>query len=251
MKQIIITILFFYGIQTTSVPPTYTITNVPHSTTYLCLNTPPAFGKTHFIRGYHHSSSQMQQAEKQQQQTRIGAYAQLDFGRERLCDAFFSPDDDVRSILISLIEQEQVSICIAIYSFTDRMIAKALDQARQRGVAIDIVVDPSCLYDRYSKIDQLLKDNITILIYNPKSRKNNGAKRASGLMHNKFALFGKNNGEKSILWTGSFNFTRSGHLYNQENIIILDDQLVVKKYMQRFEHIKKQSYVYRSPIRHG
>ncbi len=226
---------------------------IPLCTNRLAINTPATFGKTHFIRGYAPALTTQQQ-DMLQKKTRTHQTstnypsAHLDFSKDRVCEVFFSPDDDVHTILISLIDQEQESISIAIYSFTDRDIAKALERAEQRGVSITIVTDFASTHDRYSKIGQLLKSTISISVYNPKAKKHNGARRAAGLMHNKFAVFGKNNGGKSLVWTGSFNFTRAGHLYNQENVIILDDQQIVDKYTQRFETIKKQSHRYRSPV---
>ncbi len=51
--------------------------------------------------------------------------------------AFFSPDDDVQSLLISLINAETKSIRLAIYMMTDQAIAQALVQAAERGVQVE------------------------------------------------------------------------------------------------------------------
>ena len=58
-------------------------------------------------------------------------------------------------------------------------------------------------------------------------------------MHNKFVLFENNILGKSLVSTGSFNFTRAAHRNNQENILVLDDDLFVMKYGKKFEQIKR------------
>jgi phosphatidylserine/phosphatidylglycerophosphate/cardiolipin synthase-like enzyme len=53
-------------------------------------------------------------------------------------------------------------------------------------------------------------------------------------MHNKFALIdGK-------VWTGSFNWTKSGDQYNQENVVLIDDPEVHDKFAIQFESLKSR-----------
>ena len=73
----------------------------------------------------------------------------------------------------------------------------------------------------------------------------------SDIMHNKFVIFGKNISNKPLLWTGSFNFTKSAQLKNQENVVILDEQYLIQKYEKQFEVIKKRiSYSSSSKVAH-
>jgi len=60
-------------------------------------------------------------------------------------------------------------------------------------------------------------------------------------MHNKFVIFSCNVGNKTLLWTGSFNFTKSAQLRNQENVVVLDDPCIIEKYEKQFEVIKKRT----------
>jgi phosphatidylserine/phosphatidylglycerophosphate/cardiolipin synthase-like enzyme len=63
-------------------------------------------------------------------------------------------------------------------------------------------------------------------------------------MHNKFIVFESNLFGRSILWTGSFNFTHSARLRNQENILVLDEPAIVERYRKQFAVIKTRCRQY-------
>ena len=140
-----------------------------------------------------------------------------DFNARLVChdgcykQAFFSPDDNVQEILVQLIDQEQTSIKIAIFSFTDGKIAQALVDARRRGVKVEVIVDVTGIKDKFSKIEWLKSNGITVIVYDPKN-----TSIYNDIMHHKFVVFGKNVGGKSLLWTGSYNFTKSVTLKNKK-----------------------------------
>lgn len=184
------------------------------------------FGKTHFIVGYDEPIADNKDNSTGFIQTK------------RIQCALFSPDDKIRKTLIAHIQQEKESIKIAIFTFTDSKIAQELINAHERGVFIEIVTDPTSLREQYNKIGELSNHGIPIFVYNPQTRKG----RYAGIMHHKFALFGKNVENKPLLWTGSFNFTRAAHKTNRENVVILDDHALIKQYTAQFELEKKYSY---------
>lgn len=150
--------------------------------------------------------------------------------------AFFSPDDNVQEILVQLIDQEKKSIKIAIFSFTDGKIAQALIDARRRGVQVEVIVDITGMRDKFSKIDWLKESGIKVTVYDPR---NNSI--YNDIMHHKFVIFGNNIGGKSLLWTGSYNFTKSATLKNQENVLVLDEIHLIEKYGRQFELIKDRT----------
>ncbi len=154
----------------------------------------------------------------------------------KIAQAFFSPDDELKNLLIGLIDVEKKSIAIAIYTLTDKDITRALKHAYERGVTIEFVVDPGYGNDRYSKIDQLANEGIPIWVYQSSSDE-----RSSSLMHNKFAIFEDSIDHHSLVWTGSFNFTVRAHERNQENVVILDNKRIVKRFINQFDVLKKRS----------
>lgn len=145
-----------------------------------------------------------------------------------LARAFFVPQDEVKMLLLGLIYAERSSIKVAAFCLTDEHIAQALVMARQRGVAVEIVVDDSCLNVKSQKITKLRAAGIPVQVY---------AKPYS-LMHNKYFIFQSCFG-RSLVWTGSANATQSGTTRNIENICILEDKTIVAQYGNNFDAIKK------------
>jgi len=207
--------------------------------TYSVLNQTADFGKKHFIVGYKPHNHYVQQQRDAHKISR-----KITESHGQIKTVLFAPNDDLRETLLHLIDQEQEHIAIAMFSFTDKDFAQALAQAYARGVEVEIVVDPSNVYGRYSKLNILKYGQVNVFIYNPR-RFNQSI---PGIMHNKFAIFKKNIQNKSLIWTGSFNFTRAAHQRNQENVIVLDDALIIQQFTQQFQELKKYADVYRTPI---
>ena len=197
----------------------------------------PYFGKTHFILGYpqqkHSRSTPSSAAYQKNNATTLCDRLRCADGTFK--QAFFSPDDNLRELLISLINKEKRSIKAAIFCFTDEKIAEAFIEAKKRGVDVEIITDISLQRDRFNKLEILEKNNIKVFVYNPK---NVGI--LNNIMHNKFVLFEKNVEDKSLLWTGSFNFTKSATFNNQENILIVDDHHLIERYKKQFLVLKNR-----------
>jgi len=157
--------------------------------------------------------------------------------------ALFSPDDNVQDILITLIQEEKESIAVAAFSLTNRHIAGALREAHKRGVKVELVADQENSEGTYSKVGDLIDSGLPVWLYNSKTRDQgkNNKNKAAGIMHHKFMVFKKTLQNRAILWTGSFNFTRSANDSNQENVVILDDASLIKAFLNQFEILKRRS----------
>jgi phosphatidylserine/phosphatidylglycerophosphate/cardiolipin synthase-like enzyme len=157
-------------------------------------------------------------------------------------EVFFSPDDRPSSRLIQLINGAHKKIYAAVYMITDKNIAVALVRARERGVAVQVIVDPSSMEGSYGKGQLLREGNVDLFVF--------GAQHASHhsfhqpLMHNKFAII------DNIVWTGSFNWTKSANEKNQENVILTDDVGVRERFEHHFELLKQRCrhYACRHPV---
>lgn len=170
----------------------------------------------------------------------VGGYARqlpaVEYSSDEIY-TYFSPDDDVRQKLITAIESERCSIYIAVFTLTDKRIAKALWHAYRRGVKIQILTDPTCIKDRFNKINYLSHKGIPVYVYNIA---HNGPSVYS-CMHHKFAIFGCNGENKRYVWTGSFNFTKSASDSNQENVVVIHKRATVDRFEQQFQKIKERS----------
>lgn len=196
-----------------------------------------SFGKTHFIVGV-----DSQTIAKTLPPERVADTCHADLATSLLiCNdgsikhALFSPDDDIAAMLCELITKEQQSIKAAIFSFTDVDIALALCEAKERGVQVELITDVSCTRDKFNKIDMIKAKGVPVCVYNPPPKA-----FSNDIMHNKFLVFGKNIQNKKLLWTGSYNWTKSAKLRNQENILILDEPHLVERYEKQFEIIKQR-----------
>lgn len=158
----------------------------------------------------------------------------LAFGKS---EVFFAPDDKPTNELIRKINRAKNKIHAAVYMITDKNIAQALINAKNKhGIDVQIVTDLSNLENPYSKIDMLKSGGIDIFTFHSKPSYN---KNHDALMHNKFALLDNN------VWTGSFNWTVSANKKNQENVFVTDDQKIYKRYEKHFDVLKKRCVLQR------
>lgn len=139
-------------------------------------------------------------------------------------EVYFSPQGGAQKRIVELISEAKQSIDIAMYGFTSPEIASALVKANKRGVQIRIVLDRTQAAGRESQSDYLQEHGLNVRLDHQK-----------GIMHNKVGII-----DKTILITGSYNWTRSAEDTNQENCLVItneDDPNVIQQYRERFEYI--------------
>jgi phospholipase D len=153
--------------------------------------------------------------------------------------AYFSPNDHIADHLIAMIAKEKKSIKAAVYSLTHRGVAQALAQAKNRGVEVEVIVDPFSLRNR-SSMTILTKAGIPVLVWNPEEDVSTlkSKEKKKPLMHDKFCVFGK-----SIVWTGSFNFTYDADGKNEENVVVLEDAALASRFEEQFNIIKNKGTI--------
>jgi len=211
--------------------PLTVATETPH-----CANH-PALGKTHFIVDADSNTIVAPACARETLPANHSIAAIL----PTTTSALFSPDNNVRAELITLIEREREKILVAIYLLSDRDIAQALLEAHAHGVRVELITDPTCLRTRGNKLDELNAAGLPTYVYK-------GCKDSPGCMHNKFVVFGNNGDNQSIVWTGSFNFTPSATNHNHENVVIIRDTQVAEQFEKQFEKIKKESHVLQQKV---
>ena len=138
---------------------------------------------------------------------------------------YFSPNGGCQDAIISEISKAQKTIDIAMYYLTSREIAQELVKAKDRNVRVRIVLDQSQETQTYSKSRYLIKRGFEVKYHT-----------GSGLMHNKFAII-----DGKVLITGSFNWTPTADQKNEENLLIMTDSELIKKYRERFEYLWDRS----------
>lgn len=139
----------------------------------------------------------------------------------------FSPEEDCAATIISEIDQSKESILVQEYTFTLEAVAKALINAKERGVDVKVILDKSQLHSKYSMINKLFVSGIPVWIDDkPK------------IAHNKVIIV---DNQKVI--TGSFNLSKTAEKGNAENLLIIEDYpKLVQQYVKNWEIRKSQSY---------
>jgi len=142
-------------------------------------------------------------------------------------EVYFSLYDDPESIIIKNIDNAKEFINIAMYTFTDREIAQAILKAKDRGVDIKIYLDRSQVNAKYSKSRYFVNNGIE------------GMRISSNnyIMHNKFAVI-----DNKIVITGSYNWTASAGERNDENLLVIDNENIIKKYQNQFNNLWNNKY---------
>ncbi len=143
---------------------------------------------------------------------------------------YFSPNGGCTKAIVEALNRAKSEVLIQAYSFTSKEIAKALLDAHKRGVHTEILLDKSnrSKSGKYSAADFTAHAGIPTYI-DP----------AHAIAHNKIMII-----DKSIVITGSFNFTRAAEDHNAENLLIIHDGKLAQLYIQNWETHKKHSEAY-------
>ena len=137
--------------------------------------------------------------------------------------AFFSPNGGCTDAVVSALREARKTVLVQAYSFTSAPIAKALAEAKQRGVDVQVILDKSQRTERYSGAAFLANNGIPVFI-----------DAGHRIAHNKVMII---DGQTVI--TGSFNFTKAAESGNAENVLlVLHAPELAKKYSENWrEHL--------------
>jgi phosphatidylserine/phosphatidylglycerophosphate/cardiolipin synthase-like enzyme len=145
---------------------------------------------------------------------------------------YFSPDGGCTDAILRQINQAKTEILVQAYSFTSQPIARALLQAKKRGVSILVVLDKSNLTQKYSAATFLKNMDIPVFIDDKHA-----------IAHNKIMII-----DNRVVITGSFNFTRAAETRNAENLLILEDLPdLTRAYKENFQKHLRHSVPYTGP----
>jgi phosphatidylserine/phosphatidylglycerophosphate/cardiolipin synthase-like enzyme len=144
-------------------------------------------------------------------------------------DVYFSPKGGGTTAIVNEIQAARKEILVQAYSFTSTPIAKALLDAHKRGVKVDAILDKSQKTAKYSSATFLFNAGVPVLIDN-----------RHAIAHNKIMII-----DRSVLITGSFNFTKAAEEKNAENLLIMKgNPKLIERYLSNFEEHKGHSEVY-------
>lgn len=138
-----------------------------------------------------------------------------------MVDARFSPQHDCAGRIIQLFDSARHTVDVCVFTITDNRISEAIMRAHRRGVNIRVITDNEKLFDPGSDIQQLSAAGLAIRVDNTEYH-----------MHHKFAIFDRN-----LLLNGSYNWTRSAAMNNEENYILTGDMDLIRPFAKLFEEL--------------
>lgn len=140
----------------------------------------------------------------------------------------FSPAENLERLDYDAIESARRSLDIAVYAFTDRLLASAVLDAARRGVQVRIYRDGEQYEEeqerayRYGSTTDMFRGqpNIHIRVKRP----------SRVVMHEKLALI-----DDSLLRTGSANWSPGGEKRQDNDSCYVTDPGAIERFMQDFE----------------
>jgi phosphatidylserine/phosphatidylglycerophosphate/cardiolipin synthase-like enzyme len=130
----------------------------------------------------------------------------------------FTPGGDCTDLAVNTIDKAKNSILVQAYSFTSAPIAKALVNAKNRGVDVKVILDKSDFSNRYTIATYFKNNGIPVWEdYQP------------AIAHNKVIIV-----DDTFLLTGSFNFTKAAQMRNAENELVIESPQLADTYTQNW-----------------
>ncbi|XP_044160507.1 mitochondrial cardiolipin hydrolase [Bufo gargarizans] len=113
------------------------------------------------------------------------------------------------------------SLDLCVFTFSSAPLGRAVLLLHGRGVRVRVITDSDYMAASGSQIGALRKAGVEVR-----------HSQSSGFMHHKFSVV-----DKSIVITGSMNWTMQAIQTNRENLLITDDGICVRAYMEEFERL--------------
>ena|ERR1700722_295849 len=136
----------------------------------------------------------------------------------------FTPGEDCERLFVEAINNAKINIEVQEYHLTNPAIVNALLQAFERKVNIRIILD------KVSKKEAIPFLNVGIPVWIDNTVR---------IAHNKVMII-----DQAIIIGGSYNPTESAQKYNAENLLIMDDTEIIKRYYWNFENRINKSKKY-------
>jgi phosphatidylserine/phosphatidylglycerophosphate/cardiolipin synthase-like enzyme len=141
---------------------------------------------------------------------------------QSLVENYFCPEDSCIQQLKRTLNKANSSILFATYSFTHPAIANELILRAAENISVRGIMENGGQYSQYEK---LKANGIDVSLHD------------GTLLHHKFFII-----DNKTVVTGSFNPTRNGNERNDENLLIIHDGEIAKRYTDEWQllHQKKR-----------
>ncbi len=141
-------------------------------------------------------------------------------------DVYFSPDDNVQSSFIDLVNNAEESIYFLAFSFTADPIGEAVMTRARDGVTVAGVMDAEQVNSNVgTEFDPFLQAGLSVF-----------RDAIEGQMHHKVMII-----DESIVLLGSYNFTNSAETRNDENLLVVYNKDIAAQFIAEFQRVYAQA----------
>lgn len=146
----------------------------------------------------------------------------------------FTPWDDAEGAILYALREARHSIHVQAYLFTSRSLARALIEAKQRGIAVEVLADSEMAKKgENSQIPQLAAAGIPVWL-----------EVRYAAAHNKIMLIDPGEAKSTVI-TGSYNYTYSAQARNAENLLILrGNPRLARAYLDNWRRHRSEAQPY-------
>jgi phosphatidylserine/phosphatidylglycerophosphate/cardiolipin synthase-like enzyme len=139
----------------------------------------------------------------------------------------FAPTDGVENRIIGALNSADTSIQVAMFTFTSAPIAQALIAAKNRGVAVEVLLDGTADGSQFSQRDPLCAAGVSLRVEN-----------WTGKLHDKYAIVDAGTASDPLVLTGSTNWTNNAVTANDENLLIAHNADLASAFASDFARLR-------------
>ncbi len=138
---------------------------------------------------------------------------------------YFSPKDGVASYVVEQIDRAQRSVRFMAFSYTAAPVADAMIAKLNAGLKVSGVMEKQNAGGRGSQYDHLVEAGVDAIVDGN-----------CYIMHHKTIII-----DDRIVITGSYNFTNNAERDNDENLVIIDDARIAKRFIEEYDRVRRQA----------
>ncbi|MDD9954163.1 MAG: phospholipase D-like domain-containing protein [Candidatus Woesearchaeota archaeon] len=139
-------------------------------------------------------------------------------------ELYMCPQDDCEDAVLRTLASAQQEVKFMIFTFTSDPVGDLLVQLHESGISVEGVFEKR-QNSQYAEYEKLKEWGLPVFLDGNK-----------GTMHHKVFII-----DERIVITGSYNPTKSANERNDENLLIIHDEEIAKKYLAEYERIKPMS----------
>jgi len=141
-------------------------------------------------------------------------------------ETYFSPEDGIAAQLLALLQDAQDSIFFMAFSFTANDLGDVIRQRAAAGLTVAGVMDDEQINSNQgTEYDSFKNAGLDV-------RRDGNA----GQMHHKVIII-----DRSIVITGSYNFSESAEERNDENVVVIHNVEAAAQYLAEFQRVFEQA----------